>query len=339
MRRKMVRVFALLFAAMTIFTGCSKSSAPDAAAEALNVDGVSVPLGEVNFWLRYQQAQMQGMYASLFGEDFMNQDMMGMGSVYGDSIRDMVLDTFEEYYIVAAHAEELGVSLTDEEKQAAADAAAAFTTANSQETLSAMTADEATVAHVLELAALQNKVYKDRAATIDTTVDHEEAAQKRISYVFTGRMMTDEAGNQTEPTEEELAGKKTLMETILKEAKESGDLSTAAAAHEMSTVPATYGRDDTSLDAALHAAVDSLSEGEFTGVVETDTGFYVACMESTFDEDATQTKTESILSGREQEAYLAWLNPLKEAAAVTVNDAVVTKLTFERKFDVVIPET
>ena len=58
MRRKMVRVFALLFAAMTIFTGCSKSSAPDAAAEALNVDGVSVPLGEVNFWLRYQQAQM-----------------------------------------------------------------------------------------------------------------------------------------------------------------------------------------------------------------------------------------------------------------------------------------
>lgn len=339
MKNKMVKVFALLFAAMMIFTGCSKSNTPDAAAEALNVDGVSVPLGEVNFWLRYQQAGMQGMYASLFGEDFMNQDMMGTGSVYGESIRDMVLDMLEEYYVVAAHAEELGVSLSDEEKQAAADAAAAFTAANSSETLSAMTADEATVAHVLELAALQNKVYKNRAATIDRTVDPEEAAQKRISYVFTGRMITDEAGNRTEPTEEELAEKKALMETILREAKESKDLGTAAAAHDMSTVPATYGRDDTSLDEALHAAVDNLKEGEFTEVVETDAGFYVACMESTHDEEATQSKTESILAARGQEAYSSWLDPLKEAAAITVNEAVVGTLTFERKFDAAVPET
>lgn len=339
MKKKMAGLLAILFVMMTALTGCSKGSTLDTAAEAVNVDGVSIPMGEVNFYLRYQQTQMHGMYSGLFGEDFMNQDMMGMGVPYGQTIRDMVVETLEEYYVVEAHAEELGIALTDEEKTAAADAAKAFLAANDSKTLTAMSADEATVTHVLELAALQQKAYEKLAETIDTEVDPEEAAQKKISYVLSSTAATtDEDGNTVELTEEELADKKAVLEAVLAEAKENGDLSTAAEDFGLSAVSANYGKDDSNLNADVVAAAEQLSDGEYSDVVESDNGYYVVCMDSTYDEEATQTKIDSILTTRKNEAYSGWLDPLKEAAVITVNEEQIGTLTFERIFTIPVEE-
>lgn len=339
MKKKMAGLLALLFVMMMALAGCSKNGGPDNTAEAVNVDGVSIPLGEVNFYLRYQQVQMQSAYGSYFGEDFMNQDLMGAGVPYGETIRDSVVETMEEFYIVEAHAEELGISLSDEEKAAAAEAAQAFLGANDSKTLSAMSADEATVTHVMELLALQSKVYNDRAATIDTNVDETEAAQKKISYVMTSTVGTSDAdGNVTELSEDELAEKKAQLEAILAEAKESGDLNAAAEAHELTASTMTYGKDDSTLNDAVREAADALADGEFSDVIEAESGYYVVYMESTFDEDATQAKIQNILSEREMEAYDAWYTPLKEASSITTNDDAIATLTFERIFTVPVQE-
>lgn len=58
-----------------------------------------------------------------------------------------------------AHAEELGESLSDEEKAAAEDAAQSFLDANDSKILHGYVCGQGTVAHVLELMALQQKVY------------------------------------------------------------------------------------------------------------------------------------------------------------------------------------
>lgn len=335
MKKKTAGCLVLLFAMMMTLTGCSGSGALDNKAEVINVDGVSVPMGELNFYLRYQQTQMQNFYGAYFGEDFMNQDLMGTGVPYGETVRDMAVDTLKEYYVVEAHAGELGISLTDEEKTAAADAAKAFIGANDKKALTAMSADEATVTHVLELVALQNKVYEDRAATIDTEVDTEEIAQKRISYVMTSTVGSSDAdGNVIELTEEELAEKKSMMEEILAEAKESGDLSAAAESHELSATSVTYGKDDSTLNDAVREAADALADGEFSGVIEAESGYYVVYMESTYDEDATENERQSVLSERERAAYDAWYSPLSEVAEITTDDEAIQTLTFERVFNV-----
>lgn len=334
MKKRMVGFLILLFAA-AVFTGCSRGAGPANTAGAVNVEGVSIPLGEVNFYLRYQQTQMQSWYGAYFGEDFMNQDLTGMGIPYGASMRDTVADTLAEYYVVEAHAEELGVSLTDEEKNRAWEAAKAFLAANDSKTLKAMSADETTVTHVLELVALQSKVYDDRAATIDTEVNLDEVARKRISYVFSSTEgEADEEGNVTDLTEDELARKKTQMEELLAEAVESKDLNTAAEARELTADSVTYGKDDSVLNETVLSAADVLSDGEFSDVIEAEDGYYIVYMETTYDEEATQTATENLLSQREREAYDAWYEPLKEAAEITKNDEVLESLTFERIFQV-----
>lgn len=329
----MAGLLILLFVMTTALTGCTGSNKLNSTAEAMNVGGVSVPLGEVNFYLRYQQTQVQGMYGAFFGEDFMNQDLMGLGTPYGVTVRDTVVETLQEYYVVEAHAEELGVSLTDEEKNQAAEAARTFLAANDSKALNAMSADEATVTHVLQLTALQSKVYADRAATIDTEVDPASVAQKRISYVVSSIAgTTDEEGNVTELSEEETAEKRTQMETILADAKAGGDLNAAAEAQEMTASSMTYGKDGSSLDEVVQSAADALSDGEFSDIIETENSLYIVYMESTFDEDATETARENELSRREQAAYDEWYTPLFEETEITVNDEVIQTLTFDRIF-------
>lgn len=334
MKKRTACLFALMLAMTTALTGCTGANKLDNSAEAASVDGVTIPLGEVNFMLRYQQLQMAS-FSGYFGEDFMNQDLSGSGSVYGETVKSAVVDNLEEYYLVEAHADELGVSLTDDEKAAAEGAAQNFLDANDSKTLTVMSADKDTVTHVLELMALQQKAYDNLAQTIDTNVDDAEAAQKTISYVRSSTSgTTDENGDTVDLTDEELAEKKDVLEQIRTEAEESGDLSAAAENHDLTVTTTSYGADDESLNDTVKAAADALSDGEYADIVEGDNAYYLIHMDSTFDEAATQTKKESILSQREQDAYNAWVDGLKEEAEITTNDDNLSKLTFERVFKI-----
>lgn len=334
MKKRTACLFALMLAMTTALTGCTGANKLDSSAEAASVDGVTIPLGEVNFMLRYQQLQMAS-FSGYFGEDFMNQDLSGTGSVYGETVRSSIVDNLEEYYLVEAHAEELGESLTDDEKAAAEEAAQSFLDSNDSKTLDAMSADKDTVTHVLELMALQQKVYGNLAQTIDTNVDDAEAAQKTITYVRSSTSgTTDDDGNTVDLTEEELAEKKDVLEQIRTEAEESGDLSAAAENHDLTATTTSYGADDESLNETVKTAADALSDGEYADIVEGDNAYYLIHMDSTFDEAATQTKKESILEQRKQDAYTSWVDGLKESAEITTNDDNLSKLTFERVFKI-----
>ena len=85
MKKKATTLLAVLLMGAIALTGCSAPHTVNGSAEAVSVNGTSVPLGELNFYLRYQQANMQNAYGGMFGETFMNTDITGSGSVYGSS--------------------------------------------------------------------------------------------------------------------------------------------------------------------------------------------------------------------------------------------------------------
>ena len=332
MKKRTACLIALMSAMTMALTGCSVGNSVNNSAEAANVDGVSIPLGEVNFYLRYQQTQMS-TYSGYFGEDFMNQDLMGTGSIYGDTVKDTVVQTLEEYYLIEAHAGDIGISLSDGDKAAAVEAADAFLAANDSKTLKAMSADKETVTHVLELMTLQNKAYENRAATIDTNVTDEEAAQKTITYVRSSTSgTTDDDDNTVDLTDEELAEKKEVLDQIRDEAGADGDLDAAAEIHGLSAVTTSYGADDENLNENVKAAAETLSDGEYADIVEGDNAYYLVRMDSTFDREATDNHKQVILTQREKDAYTAWVDSLKENADITTNDDALAKLTFERVF-------
>ena len=153
----------------------------------------------------------------------MNTDITGSGSVYGVTMRDTLLDQLEEYYLVEANAEELGISLTDEDESKIADTVQAFLAANDSKTLDAMTADEATVTHVLKLITLQQRVHEYFGTTIDTEVDPEEANQKKISYVLDSTDdTTDDAGNTVVLSKQRRSRRKQIWKLFWQKQKRAG---------------------------------------------------------------------------------------------------------------------
>ena len=177
---------------------------------------------------------------------------------------------------------------------------------------------------------------------MDTEVSDEEAAQKRIAYVFMSTAGTeqDEDGNTIDLTDGEKAAKKQELQDILDAAKEDGDLKAAVdAANEgrdensqLTASEATYGADSTSPAEEVRTAADALADGEFAEIIEADSGYYAVQMISTFDEEATATKKDSIVNERKNTLYQENCAALEEQHAFDVKDDVLAELTFDRRY-------
>ena len=78
----------------------------------------------------------------------------------------------------------------------------------------------------------------------------------------------------------------------------------------------------------LIQAADKLEAGQVTDVIETDTGYYVAKVTSTFDQSATDSKKQEIISERESERYNEILDGWKEDTDIKENKDVWEKIDF-----------
>lgn len=331
MKKKAVLILSMILAAAFTLTGCSGSTLDGTETAATLDDTTNMQLGELSLMLRYQQAQMETYYSSMFGSGMFQQDM-GDGQTYGDMVRDSLMENFEEMYILEAEASNYGVELTEEEKTAISGAAASFMEDNTSQAKKAMGVSQENVEHVLSLLTLQNKMEAVLTADVDTEVSDEEAAQKRISYVFASNQTTDEDGNSAEMDDAEKAEVQSRLQEILDAVKEGGDFAEEAEAKELTASEVTYGADSSSPAEEVRAAADALADGECSGIIETDTGYYIVQMVSTFDREATGSQKETIVEQRRNDLYDEKYAELKEAHTFTVNEDTVAKLTFERPY-------
>ena len=344
MRRKGIAVLVSALMLAVSLTGCGKQEVLDGTEAAATLDDTtSMTLGEFNLMLRYQEAQMETYYGSMFGtSNIYAQDMTGSGEIYGETAKDSLLEQFEELYVLEAEAANYGVELTDEEKAAITEAASQFLADNSDKVKEALGADQTTVERLLTLYTIQDKMYDALTADVDTEVSDEEAAQKRISYVYVSALgtETDEDGNTIDLTDEEKEALKADLQAVLDEAAESGDLSAAVDAanetrgedEQLTVSEITYGADSTTPAEEVRNAADELEDGEVSSVVETDTGYYGVQMISTFDEEATETEKETIVQERRNDMYQEACDALKEQHTFTAVDSALDKLTFDRVY-------
>ena len=331
--KRLVTVICAFCVLALALTGCSAGVKADATVATLN--GQEIKLGVAKFYLKYQQAQMETYYKQYIGEDMWNQSTGEEGKTYASSTKEGAMETIETMYLLREHMGDYNVSLSDEETKKIGDAAAAFLEANDKKTLKTMSATQETVEEFMQLYTIQKKMYDPMTADVDTNVSDEEAAQKKISYVFFNKTKTQDAeGNSVDTTDEQKAEIKKQAEEVLAQAKESGDFDAAAQTAEKTVTTGTYGSDDTLYDTLIKEAADQLDEGQFADLIETDTGYYLVRLDSKFDQEATDTKKESIVSQRKSEAYSAKIQEWKDAADFQVDDKVWGKINFDQPLEV-----
>lgn len=373
MKRTSAKVICgVLTAAMaaTGLTACGDSTVVDGTQTALVINDEEINLGKANFMLRYQQATMASYYetmSSMLGQEYsLSFDALSDESdedspTVGENLKEDALTSIEQAFLMRQHASEYDVALTDEEVQGAKDAAAAFVEDNDAETLTKLGVTQEDIEDVMQVYAIQSKMYDPMIADVDTEVSDEEAQQSSISYVqvSTEGTQTDENGETVELTDEEKAEKKEIAQTFLDRLNASEDPATAdfsdlrteindelnaqrraeeAAADTaedgtdaaedstdeiyLTASETTFGADDEDLDEALKEAAQTLSDGQvYAEVIEGENAYYVVRMNSVLDREATDSQKKTIVQERQAEAYSNQLDTWVEESDISVKRA------------------
>ena len=100
------------------------------------------------------------------------------GKSYEETVKNQILETLENMYVLEDHMGDYKVEITEEEKKKISEAAKAFDEANGLEEKEAVSGTTENVERMLTLVTIQEKMQKAMVADVDTEVSDEEAAQK-----------------------------------------------------------------------------------------------------------------------------------------------------------------
>ena len=316
--------------AATAVTGCSGSINTDAVVATVGDDEIT--LGVANFYARMTQGQYETYYASMMGTtgDAMWTQEAGEDQTYEESVKDGLLENLENMYLISQHAADYEVSLTEEEEDAIAEAAAQFDEDNTDEAKETVSGYRKDIEEFLRLATIQTKMDSKMREDVDEEVSDEEAAQKAMQYVFFSYTTTDDSGNTTELTDEEKESLKTDAQSLVDRVNAGEDISTVAEELGQTAYDLTFDSESTSPNEDLIAAVDAFeTEGQVTDVIEADDGLYVGRLTSLLDRDATDQKKTSIVEERRQEQYDSLLEEWRNDTDIKVDEKVWDKVDFE----------
>lgn len=333
LRKRAAMAAAAAALAATTITGCSGSL--DTEAVVMTVGDEEVTLGVANFYARMTQAQYEAYYLSMMSsngmtmtaEDMWNQEYEG--ETTEQTTKDGLLESLQNMYLISQHAEEYGVSLTEEEQDAISEAVAQFDEDNTDEAKEAVSGYKKDIEKYLELVTIQSKMDSPMREGVDEEVSDEEAAQKAMNYVFFSYTTTDESGNSAELSDDEKTALQTTAQNLSERVKAGEDMADVAEESSATVQEATFDGESTTYDADLIAAADALEEvGDVTDVIETDSGLYVAQLTSLLDRDATDARKDEIVEERRQEQYDSLLEEWRDATEISVDEKVWNKIDF-----------
>lgn len=288
---------------MSSMTGCGTVDKNEIVA---TVGEDQIPYGMANFYARKHQAQYETYYAGMMGmtgEEIWQQSAKEKGKTYEDTVKEELLLSLENLYLMKQHAGEYEVLVTEDETKKIKEAAKIFDEDNALEEKEAVSGFQQYVEEYLRMLTIQKKMEMKMKTGVNEEVSDEEAAQKRMKYVYRPYTKTDEKGNQVDLREDERQVLKEEMEAFLANvnASEEKDLDTLAAEVGYKVQQVTFDENTKSPDGALIQAADALTaEGDLTGVISSDYGIYVGKVVSFLDREATDAKKAEILEERKQ---------------------------------------
>ena len=345
MKRRFAPFFAIVLATAFLFTGCGEMD-PNAALVTITNNGQTdtVSLGYGNFVARYNQAVMDQYYGSYLSDNMWNEDLYGNGNTLEEDTKGNVLDQIKEEYLCKLHADDYGVTVSDEQTAAIDEAVNTFITENTEKALSAVGGSEE-YAKTMLLNQTYNELVKakiEEEAERKIEITDEEANQSTISYVlFSTDDVTTDDGDIVPLTDEEIEA----LKADAQELSEAEDYDKVAEDKGQTVLTYSYttagdASEDDVLGEDVISAAQKLKEGEVSSVIEVkDEGYYVIRKDSEFDESATESKRSALHTDKIEEYYQNKLDEWGAELTWTVDESQWKKVTFSNLFTAVYDAT
>ncbi len=350
MKRKVLTgLTAVLAAAM--LAGCGSDETVMEQYEdtlAVTIDGEEIMLSDAMYQIfgaEVNGAYYESVYQNYYGVSFWDQEYTDGTGEEPVSMRDYMkaqtMDSIIMYEILAMEAEKSGMTLDEEEveeyraqiaelvNQEEESAAAGieyvgFTQENLDEEF-----------RILSLA-LKYYEYLEEGLSVDEEeiragMDYEDYREYLTEYLFLQTSSLNEEFERVDQTDEEKAVSRQTMEEALEMAGEGMSFDEIAAELEdggVSTGTRNFTRDSVSVNEDYIDAAIVLEVGEYTGIVETDDGFYIIRLTDDDSDAVYETAVEEALNLAITEAFYEKYNEILEGYTVTVNSEVWDELPF-----------
>ena len=311
--------------AASLLSGCGEKKL-DGSKTVATVNGTQIPMGLLSLTARMQQAQTEQIYRyfGITGSNIWSNTSEDSGKTYGEETVESALENLELLYLLSQKAEEYGVTVTDEEKTAIKEAAAAFMEANTEETLTELGVTQEQVETYLELETIQHKMHDPIVADADTTVDENEAQQSSFTYIHVDKPEeeTEDAEAETEAAEGE------TEEAAAEDATEAeaAEAETAEAVTEI-VVEQTEAAVEGETEAAAETETEAAAEGETEAAAEAETEAAAEGETEAAAEDETEAAAEGETEAAAEAETEAAAEGETEAAAEAETEAAAESET------------
>jgi len=314
--------------AVSLLTGCGITGSNKTFA---TLNDQKITLGFANFAAHYQQATYDQLYVDFVGEDYWSQDLYGSGNDMETDIKAEIADAIKKMYILDAHKDEYGVSVSADEQKKIDETVEKFMAANSKKALDKVGATNEYVAEYLRLSLISTKMTAAVKETLDPGYTMEDAAQKGISYMKVNYLTkTDDEGNDVEITDEEKTSIKEAVEAIAKAKAE--EFEAKAEASEYTVLNVTFGDDDTVVPSIVKDEVAKMKVGDISQVLDDGEYYYVVRYDSEYDEEATKSHLEDMTLTAEGEAFNELVEKWVSESTWEINTKEWDKVKFDFLF-------
>lgn len=332
MKKRILALGLVLIMALMVFTGCKQT----VVEENLDYDAVVMTIGEneitlreMYFMLKWNQSSYQAMANAQFGEDWYEQDLTGEGP-FGDYIKETIVTQMEEMYILCDNAEKYNISLSEEELAEIETVVSELMSSNTDEAKAAMGLTEDIARKVTTNYTLWAKVYNEIIRDFDNTVTAEEAAQKTYSYIYQQLTTYNEDGTTTDMTTDEINSYYALLEMVKDDVEAGKTFDEAAEEYGFSVASHSFGKQDDGSYNDINGLADKLKVGEVSDIIPVEGGVFLLCLDSEYDEEATEEARTTLAGEKQIEQFEAIYEELKKDVTIELNEELWDTCTFEQ---------
>ncbi|MCR4782886.1 MAG: peptidyl-prolyl cis-trans isomerase [Lachnospiraceae bacterium] len=337
-RKKVVSLLMCLTLSAPLLSGCAVTD--NMALVKINGSEDKITYGYGKFNAKMTQALYDMTYQSYMGEDMWSSDPSNTGSTMEENVKSGILTNMKEQYVLVKHAKDYDVKLSKDDEKKIDKAAKAFMKANSKKAIKELGATEEYAKRYLEDKTISEKVRTKIEEKADTNVTDEEANQKKISVAFFNTITkTDKSGKSVAVTKEDMDSMKEQANALAS----ASDFDAKATELGITVGSLNYGKTEmasakksgnisdsnsTQIPYDVLKEVDKLSDGQNTGVIEKDQGYFVIKMVSTSDKEATESAKANLVEKKKTDFYQKKVDKYEAKITWSLNDFLWGRVRF-----------
>lgn len=315
MKRKIV---LMLVVVLCMLCGCGKNvkiTTGLSKDEIFKFADETVPLNEmllvlVNEKNQYEESLGSDVWSRTFGENSLEEE-----------IKEKVKNQMIELTAIAQMAEENKTQLTEEEESLLKQAASEYVNSLEEEEKNAIGATEETVYDFYKKMYLSDKYYELKTSENEKEISDEEAKVIEVMYIYFKTGEKDIYGNVQPYEESKKAEVLATAQSVLEQVRQGADFQSLAGVYSDDTeYRSTFGRGV--MEEAFEQAAFSLSSGETSELVQTESGYYIIKCVDDYLETSTEENKQNMKEKYKAEQFKEIYQPFLDKQELEFNRKV-----------------